>query len=109
MIELAKKKVRQALNWVKEKTKPIFCIVICIAVILAIHFFGIIAWFENHIQISKEVKITDIVSTLVTCSIFFFGYQISKAQKNIAFEQKEIALNKLRSEIFNERYEIYIY
>ncbi|AVZ26884.1 uncharacterized protein ZMO1_ZMOp36x027 (plasmid) [Zymomonas mobilis subsp. mobilis ZM4 = ATCC 31821] len=96
----AKEKVRQALNWVKEKTKPIFCIVICIAVILAIHFFGIITWFENYIQISKEVKITDIVSTLVTCSIFFFGYQISKAQKNIAKE-------KLKLDLFDRRYKIY--
>lgn len=96
MIELAKKKVRQALNWGKEKTKPIFCI----AVILAIHFFGKITWFENYIQISKEVKITDIVSILVTSSIFFFGYQISKSQKNIAKE-------KLKLDLFDRRYKIY--
>lgn len=81
----------------------ILSITLVSSLIILIYFHGNDLWEWAK----KTTKITDIVSTLVTCVIFFLGYQISKAQKNIAESQKNIAKEKLKFDLFDRRYKIY--
>lgn len=86
------------------------CIVVSFFVILVVYLYGndLSEWVRNTSKFGDFITVfASIASLSASGLVAYFGYQISKAQKEIANSQKNIAKEKLKLDLFDRRYKIY--